>query len=366
MSERKADARLEELKNNGIPIYSISRLDTINRCLYEAYLTYVLKRKGSPNIYGCLGSRIHSILEGITNGTNTEADLLPAMYEEFNDMDMLGIEFPKSRDGKDTIRNNWIANMKNFCMEYRAPKGNLKAEELFIYKTPKGRYLQGYIDLQKINSDGSISIYDYKTSSMYKGNDIKEHGRQLVTYALAKEQEGFAVKSASWIFLKYVTARFVGKKTARSKKETEIIKEIERRNVGEELAPYIEGSLLAAGYDEVDIEMMLDGVRKNNSLQGLPEEVTGKYRISPYVLAADLSDEAKQECIDYIDSTIDMWESLTDESEYTPRKFTKIQRSGKEVRETFFCTSLCGHFKECKYIHEYLDSLTDEKEDDLF
>ena len=367
--ERKADERLEELKSKGIPIYSISRLDTINRCLYEAYLTYILKEEQVPNIYACLGSRLHDILEGITTGENTETDLLPAMYAEFDDLDMLGISFPKSKDGSNSIKDNWLANMKSFCQEYEAPKGkNLKAEELFIYQTPKGRYLQGYIDLQQIHNDGSISIYDYKTSSLYRGNDIKEHGRQLILYALGKEQEGYKVRSASWIFLKYVTVKFVGKKTSKSKKDTEIIKVIERRHIARELRPYLEGTLDKAGYDEIDIEAMLDEVVAANSLEVLPVDIKRQYKISPYILSVDLTEENKQECIDYIDGTIDRWEAMSDEEEYTPMPFTKVQKNGKEVSQIYFCTALCGHFKRCRYIHEYLDTLNvgKEDEDDLF
>ena len=367
--ERKADERLEELKNKGIPIYSISRLDTINRCLYEAYLTYILGKEQAPNIYACLGSRLHDILEGITNGKNTEADLLPAMYAEFDDLDMLGISFPKSKDGSDSIKNNWLANMKNFCKEYEAPKGkNLKAEELFIYQTPKGRYLQGYIDLQHIHNDGSISIYDYKTSSLYRGKDIKEHGRQLILYALGKEQEGYKVRNASWIFLKYVTVNFVGRKTSKSKKDTEIIKVMERRYIARELRPYLEGTLDKAGYDEIDIEAMLNEVVAANSLEALPMDIKRQYKISPYILSVDLTEENKQECINYIDSTIDRWEAMSDEEEYVPRSFIKIQNNGKEVGDWFYCSSLCGHARHCKYFHEYLDTLNAGKEndDDLF
>ena len=368
MSIRKNDERLQELKDKGIPIYSISRLDCINRCLYEAYLTYILGKKGNQNIYSCLGGRIHDVLEGITNGTSTEADLLPAMDQEFEDMNLLGIEFPKGRNGEDTIRKNWIANMKNFCETYKAPKGKeLIAEELFIYKTPAGNYLQGYIDLQQVNSDGSISIYDYKTSSLYKGEDIKEHGRQLIVYALGKEQEGLKVKSASWIFLKYLTVKFLGKKTTKSKKDTEIIKVIERRNLGRELVPYLEGTLEKCGYDEFDSELMIQQVVQDNSLDSLPEEIKSQYKITPYVLSVDLSEENRQECIEYIDNTIEKWEKLEKREDYVPKKFTRIQKSGKEVGDYFYDVNLCSHFHECPYIREYLDSLektTDE--DDIF
>ena len=215
--ERQKDERLHELESRGIQPYSISRLDTINHCLYEAYRTYRLHDRGRDNVYTSLGSAVHDVLEGITNGENTEDDLLPAVYKELDDLDLIGLEFPKDRNGGDSIRQGWIADMEHFCKTYKAPKGNLIAEELFVYKTPKGRYLIGYIDLQKVHDDGTVDIYDYKTSSMYSKADMQSHGRQLVTYLLGKEQEGKKIKRVAWIFLKYAEVKFIGKKTIKSK-----------------------------------------------------------------------------------------------------------------------------------------------------
>jgi len=365
---RNNDDRLQELRDKNIPVYSISRLDCINRCMYEAYLTYVCNKRGRSNIYAILGGKIHDILEGITKGTATEKDLLPAMYQELEDLDMLNIEFPKGKNGEDTIKNNWVADMEHFCKTYKSPQNaTLEAEQLFIYKTPGGHYLQGYIDLQRINYDGSIDIYDYKTSSLYKGADIKEHARQLILYALGKEQEGNTVRSVSWIFLKYAKVVFKGKKSARSKEETLISKVIERRNIARELQPYVEGALSKLGMDELDIEIKVTQMLKTNTL---PVEVENLFEISPYVLSVNLTEENKQECIEYIDNTIQKWEQIdhTDEDSFPPRQFTKLQKNGNEVQDVFFCTGLCGHYNDCHYIHDFLATYNkeDNDEDDLF
>ena len=367
MAAREDDTRLKELRDSGVEIYSISRLATINNCLAEAYKTYVLKDRGKNNIYGMLGTRIHDTLEAIVNEKATEADLLPAMNSEFYDLDLMGIEFPKDFKGGDSIREGWIADMTHFCNTYKSPRGkDLHTEELFIYKTPKGRYLQGYIDLYSENKDGSISIYDYKTSSMYAGDALKEHGYQLVTYLLGKEQEGFNVKSVAWIFLKYVNVEFMGYKTAKSKEKTLLTKTIERRKLGAELTKYIENDLSEAGYDDADVEIFLSEVKTSNMLDSLPDDIKDKYKIKPCVLNYEITDEVKQECINYIDSTIDMWEALDKDNEtlYTPRKFTKINKFGKEFGDYFYCTNLCGHFKDCVYIHDYLDTLQNNASDD--
>ena len=221
MAKRDKDPRLQALFDAGKYVYSISKCNTIEECLYEAYNTYILHQKGTNGIYGILGTRIHDKLEEIINGTATANELPDVLNQELLDLDMLGIEFPKDFKGNDSIRNNWIADMKHFCQTFQPPKGTFKTEELVIYplcnsddKDDPNRYVQGYIDLIRENSDGTISIYDWKTSTDFKQSDLIHHGRQLVFYALAKEAEGYTVRDVSWIMLKYCEVKFMGKKRA--------------------------------------------------------------------------------------------------------------------------------------------------------
>lgn len=374
MSERAEDKRLKELRDKGIEIYSISRIDCINRCLYESYRTYILHEKGKSGIYGCLGSRIHSVLEDITNGQATEEALLPAMQDELEDMELLGISFPTDKDGGSAIRDNWIKDIEHFCRTYHAPRNKkLTTEELFIAKTRDDHYLQGYIDIYWTHEkDGSISIFDWKTSTLYKGKELQEHARQLILYAIGKEQEGFTVRNVSWIFVKYAEVKFMGYKTKKSKAKTEIIKIIERRKLGAELAPYIESDMKELGYDELDISVTLDKIRQTAYIEKeLPEELKNKYIIRPAVVSVDLTDEAREETLDYIESTISKWESLNpdDENDYPPRKFTRLKNTtGEEALDVFYCTQLCQHFENCKYVKDFLDQWdsNDMSNDDLF
>lgn len=363
--ERELEERVEEIRANGGEVYSFSRLECMNNCLYEAYRTYVLddKKNQIPNIYGILGGRIHDVLEGITNGDKTEKDLLPAMNAELDDMDMLGIEFPKGRDGSDSIREGWIDDMTSFCNSYKAPKGKFETEKFFLYQTPGGHYVQGFIDLTKFHKDGSISIYDYKTSSMYRGEDIKKHGRQLVLYALGKEQEGYKVKEIAWLMLKYVEVTYVGKKRANCKEETEITKVIERKNLIKELAGVIEGKLQKYGVDEIDIEIILEEAYERNKI---PEILACEFKVRPYVMKYELTDEIREECYNYLDNTIARWEEKNKENEFDfpPLEFTKTNKSGEEKADTFYCQALCGYSKICPHLQKFLDTWTDDKEED--
>lgn len=369
MSERAEDKKLQELRDAGHEIYSFSRLDSINNCLYGAYKKYVLHEKEKPNVYSSLGGRIHDTLEAIVNHQATEEDLLPAMNDELEDMDMLGIEFPLDKNGESTIRNNWIKNMTHFATTYKSPKKkNLYTEQLVIYKTSSNKYLQGYIDLIWEYKKGEISIYDYKTSTLYSAKDMKEHARQLIVYALAKEQEGYKVRDVSFIFLKYVTVSFMGYKTTKSKEKTEIVKNIERRKIGAELSKYIKADMEELGCDSLDIELTLDNVsKKGYSEETVPEEIYKHFTIKPCVVSVELTDETRQETIDYIEQTISLWESLDteDEKNFPPCKFTKVAASsGKEVMDCFFCASLCGYGDNCKHYHDFRDTWDNDNDDD--
>lgn len=355
MAKRDKDPRLQELFKSGKAVYSISKCNTIEECLFEAYNTYILHKKVTNGIYGVLGTKIHDKLQEIIEGTATEAELPDVLNQELLDLSMLGIEFPKDFKGNDTIRNNWIADMKHFCNTFKAPKGKFTTEELVIYPLSEDRYVQGYIDLIRENPDGTISIYDWKTSTDFKAADLLHHGRQLIFYALAKEHDGFKVRDVSWIMLKYCEVTFMGKKRANSKERSEITKVISRGKLISELRNHIEYDLTELGYDELDIEFMIKTALDNNSFDSLPEEIQKKYVVKPYVRKYDLTDELKAEAVNYLNDMADKFEALDpdDESQWPPRSFVKINGKGNESEDTFFCNNLCNFRNTCIHIKRF-------------
>lgn len=370
MATREKEPKLQELFDEGVQVYSFSKLSTINQCLYGAYLTYKKHEKGKNSCYGIAGTATHDCLEKIINNEATEKDLLPTIQETLDELDMLGLPFPKDRNGGESIRDGWVADMTHFCKTFKAPKGNFSTEEFFLYKTDEDVYLQGYQDLIQLHNDETISILDWKTSSMYSKTDLLEHGRQLVIYLLAKEQEGKKVRKVAWIFLKYAEVKFLGKKTVKSKSVSEISKVIERKNIVKELERHIVAKLQGKGIEDIEIELIMDNAKETNEI---PEQVVDQFKIIPYVMYYDITEEIKQECINYINNTVKMWENLgDDELEYPPRDFYKVQKNGKKVEDTFFCNTLCNHRDSCKYIKEHNEKIALEKaspsteDDDLF
>lgn len=355
--DRAEDKRLQDLKDSGVELYSISKLDSINNCLYASYITYRLGDRGGNNIYAVMGGKLHDVLEGMANGTANKEDLLPAMQEELDSMDMLNIQFPNEK-----IRDGWIADITHFCNTFDFPEGRkFDTEQLFIYKTDDGHFIQGYIDLIDNVGNNTIEIYDHKSSSMYSSKDMDEHARQLLVYLLGKEQEGFKVTKIAWHFMKYVEITYPYK----DKIKTKIV---ERRKIGEEMSKYVEDALIASGYDEFDIDIYLSAFQDQNNFSSLPDDVKAKFEMRPCIVEYEVDNEVIQDCKKYIRDTIAKWESLEgkDESAYPPRPFTKVQKNGKVVPDIFFCTALCSHFHRCPHIHEFLDKMENNKKDDEY
>lgn len=368
MAARIMPDELKKLYDEGAKIYSISRINSIDQCLYQAYNTYILNKRGMNNVYGILGSKVHEVLEAIMNGEATPKDLYPALNSELEDLDMLSLNFPKDMKGNDTIRTNWIADMTHFCEHFEKPEGKFTTEELVLYKLKDGRYIQGYVDLIRHNDDGTISIFDWKTSSKFSKSDLLHHGRQLVFYALAKEAEGYKVRDVAWYMMKYVQVSYMGKRRINAKTESLITKVINRGKIVQELKENLRADLFSLGYDEIDTEFMLDESLEKNSLNCLPKEIIDKYKISPYIQNYDLTDALKEECLEYINTRADLFESLDPDNpnDFPPLNFIKTNTKGKKVENTFFCGALCAHRNTCKHFLDYKAKKNDDWESDLF
>ena len=236
---------------------------------YNAYLTYIEKREQCRNVYSYLGGTCHDVLEGIIEGKNTEADIKPTLQNALDELDMLGIDFPKTRDGGNGIRDRWVGNMMCMARDYISPKGKFEVEKLLILKLRADRYLQGYADLIRVLPDGRLQVLDIKTSSQFQDKDLLHYGRQLVAYTLALEQAGFTVAGAAWIMVKYCKVVYeIG--TGKRAKLTEKI--LDRCKVGYTLRSTVRSKMKAAGYDSEQIENVTQAFIESNDINDLPED----------------------------------------------------------------------------------------------
>jgi len=350
MATRANDKRLQELKDKGCQIYSISRLNTLHQCNYQAYLNYVLGEKQKPNIWACAGGIIHDRLEDCIHHRGTKEDLRKAIDDELENFQLLDIDFPLDKNGNPTVRNNWIKNMTRFAEEFEIPQGNFETEQLVILPIHENAVMQGYIDVIEHNDDGSVNIWDWKTSSQFTGSHLIEAGRQLVFYAMALENEGLRVNKVQWVMLKYYEMTWI-QKNGKPK-----VKVGEWRNFTEDNLNVFEKKLLELGIDEVDVDMILDKAKKTNTL---PDELKDFFTARPYVREYELTDDIKNETMMYIQDTIHNYEELAE----THRKWEPCDCK----TNSYFCANLCGYggkTGKCQYWTEYCETFEKKSDDD--
>ena len=82
MAKRIVDPKLQKLFDEGAEVYSISKLNCINQCEYEAYLSYVEKAPRKNGVWGMMGSKVHDALESCVKDGADESIIEDAIQEE--------------------------------------------------------------------------------------------------------------------------------------------------------------------------------------------------------------------------------------------------------------------------------------------
>ena len=352
--ERAKEDKVEELKRQGKTVYSISRLNSLNQCPYAAYITYKLDDRGDENVWAALGSIMHDTLQDIIdNGTSTDK-LHEKLEDGIDNMEISGIDFPKGKNGDNSIRENWITNMMGFCQHFKVPNGKFQTEQLVIYKQSEDDYIQGFVDLLRIDDEKTktVSVFDWKTSSQFRGDHLIEAGRQLVLYAQALEQAGYKINQLAWVMLKYCKVTW----TQKNGKVKEKI--CEWRNYVSQIRPYLLSPPKAVDMEEFELELAVDKAVLNNSLDDLPEELKNQFKVEQYVRYYDYTPEVIEETLNYVSDQIKSFKDRgNDVKNYPPLDISK---------NSFFCSSLCGHKKKCQFYKDYCNTFVKNSNEDLF
>lgn len=334
--------QIKKLKEQNVPIYSISKLNTMDECLWSYWLTYMEHLPSKENIYTFAGTKIHSCLEKIQNGENI--DFNKEFLNMLEDADVCGISFPN-----DNIKTKWIKNIQCFIKDYKRPIYNkFETEKLFLIKIDN-YYIQGIIDLLIYNNDGTVSIIDYKTSSKFSNTELRAKGRQLILYGMAMEQLGFKVKSIAWDMLKYCKISYPLKngKIRETIAERGFVLEKLKNDITKEMKNFPQ-------YDELTAEEMITKACNDNSFENLPIPIKGKYKIEDYILEYDFSEENKKELKDFIKAKIgDIEQFSSQKSWWEPKELTPYN--------TFFCENLCSFSDDCEYYQRFKEILENAK-----
>ena len=157
--------------------------------------------------------------------------------------------------------------------------------------------LQGYIDAWYQDDENDIHIIDWKSSTIYTGNTLKEKSGQLVCYAMSFMNKGIPLSKIHlhFNFLKYCTITY---EQANGK-----IKEmnVERRLLGEKLQTPCKMWLKKFGYD---VDEYLPKILDTMDIKCLPQEVQDKFQIKDCYVEVPLDKDIIKYWNDYVVDTI--------------------------------------------------------------
>lgn len=322
----------KELQEAGHTVYSISRVNSFNQCKYGYKRTYVDKDRGDNNCYGIAGSAVHDWLEDIQN-EELDKEQLPSLLESLLlELEMNGYYFPSKKIG-----DNWAKDMRDFALNFEPLENRMITEQLMLYEVDKGKHFQGYADVIMKEKNGTLSILDWKTSSEFKGEKLKEAGRQLLIYKDAIEKTtNQTIDKVGWYMIKYVYVTYNGKKRTLS-----------RRDWVSKSSASIKRELKRAGVDDIMLEFELDEAISNNSLESLPQSVQDAFIVESCIQWYDYTQDDVDEAINYV------VESINDiEAEFEVEESNRWQpKNNGNVKNDFFCKNLCNHRATCPYLN---------------
>lgn len=292
MDEKKLNHKVyKKLKTEKARLWSFSEVSSYVDCPHSYYLARILKVDRRDNIYSKAGTLCHDIIESVYENNDTD-NLVDKFKNGMIDIYTQGYNFMSRK-----IQEGYIKNISLYFENF-VPDWNIKeceiyvAMPLWIYDGELiDNYFNGWIDAVIYNDDGTISIGDFKTSTIYEGEELMKKSKQLILYAIAYEfMYHKKIKSIFFDFLKY------GKvKDNKGKERIMERKEIETNNK----------------FSYVD---------------------------KAYVFV-ELNDNIKREAIKWF---VDNIKNIKDDNTFN--------KSDDKGQKNFFCKKICGVSMSCPYI----------------
>lgn len=317
--------KIKSIYGEDVKFYSISRLNNFNNCKRAYYYTYIKKKEQDNNIYSLLGNGVHSDLERYYVG-ETDALERKCFDEEWMKSKLFGVKFMS-----ENVENNYKKDIDEFYKYYKKRENECISEMGFILKLDDKKYMTGYIDLIEKIDDNKVKVIDFKTSSKFDKKKIIDAGRQLCIYQMALEQlYNLEVIENAWEMGKYLEIQIGNNKP----KITSAREWVSKSKV------QLKTLLKKEGIESIMIDAMLAKCEAVNNIDILPEKIRNQVAISTYVCKYDITQEVKDECMEYILNTIENIEN-TD--------VKNIDEWECNVNE-FYCRNLCAFSKKhCKH-----------------
>lgn len=356
MAERKELVIPERIKSKygeKFPIWSYSKLNTLDTCVHEYYLSRILKKHSKDNIYSLSGGISHDILEKYYNKQIKYDEMVGLFEKEFMGIELGDYKFASDEEKNRKMRDTYKENVKLFFTNHVPMVGKV-SNELEVWIDIDGHIFIGYIDNILKDEDENYIITDYKTSGItdYSGAKKEKKAMQLLLYAVALMQMGVPMEKIKcrWNFMKYanigITYKTKSKKDEIKYKETigersKWVKKVEKQLRKDMVAHY-------TNLEEWEIDIMLNECIANNNLDTIDESIRKNYVLSDAYVYIDINDETIQILKDYLIGQIEMV-SAKDKDNEADWDREEIGDGG-----SYYCSVLCGVRKHCKYWKNYL------------
>ena len=329
-------------KYNGYNVWSYSKLNSYNNCAHGYRLNYIdePKPKSIQNVYSFMGTICHDLVEDMQEGKIDIETALKMFKSRVNDMEMEGFYFTRQVE-----KDNYFYSVLDYIKNFKKEEGKFKVEQKEFLELDDKNVLMMFIDLVVQIDNETLGIYDYKTSSEFKKEDMQKHGRQLIIYAytLAKRYKKYKKFKLAWFMLKYYNVTY-NKRT----------KQVYRAKLVSTYQKQIIKELMRLGIDEIEANSIYCESLSNNKI---PNQIQHLFEIKPCIIEYEYTQENINEMLDYLNKTIN--NALSD-VEFKPCDIKDNEH---------FCKVLCGQRLNCNYLKKYNEEDKDHMnfdDEDLF
>ncbi|AKO92025.1 hypothetical protein BEH_07865 [Priestia filamentosa] len=324
------------------PLWSYSKINTLDNCKHEYYLSRVKKLKSEDNIYTVSGTCAHDIIQDYYENKIKYNQMADLFETKFFDIEISDFRFSSDEQKNTSMRNKYKSCVKDFFLTHKPIETKVLTEKL-IWVDVDGHVFMGYVDAIIKDQDGNYNIIDWKTSTIYKGAKIKLHGKQLLLYALGLHQMGVPLDKikVAWNFLKYVNVTYKQKngkyKTTSSERH---------KWVAAIKTPLKKDIKSVYNMEDWEADIKLEELISANSLDGLDEEIQNKYKLDDCYVYAEVSEELVNELKRDLVAGIEEINERGDEED-------KWNREPIQPKDEFYCNVLCGVKRHCKFYKAY-------------
>ncbi len=294
---RKTPQELEKIikDNNVSRLFSWSRYNCYKTSPYEYFLRYVKKERATRNnIYSVIGSNVHDLIESFYDGKIKYEDMIDEYQSAFLNATIMELKFNRDDDDKnEKIEDKYNACIEHFFRNHKPIKHKIVMEKHLLIWVNKFLF-GGYFDAVHKDEDGNYIVTDWKSSTIYTGKKIDKEKGQLLLYSEGLRQLGVPLEKikARWCFLKYLDITYPLKKTDGNGNHETKTTHAERHAWFGKIKTNVKMWLKDSGkFTEEEIDNMLNYSLEFNTIDNLPKDIQGLYKIEDCYIEAPVTEE---------------------------------------------------------------------------